>query len=73
MLYEVITDIQRAHRYRPRGERFQLAPVDLRLLLLAGKEVAGHERDFGPVQADPLGPALERTRHIADQTGIDPP
>ncbi len=68
----VTTDVQTAHGHRQRMESGQLLAVDRQLFLFTWEALVDHERHFGSVQPHPFGTTLLRTRHVGQQTGVDP-
>ena len=68
----IAANIQRAHGDRPGGKGFELVAIDLFLLRLAGKAVTNHKGNFGSIQSDTFGPAIQRTDGIRHQASVDP-
>ena len=66
----ITADIQSTHGYRRGVKRFQLLAVNFHLLQLGRKSITHHKRDFGSVQANTFGSALQRNIHIGHQAGV---
>ena len=68
----VATDIQGAHGHGGRVQGLQLFPIQLALLLLAGKPVTQQKTDFGAIQPDTLRTKLAGALHIGGNPRVDP-
>ena len=68
--YLVAADIQGAKDHRTVLGLIEYAPIELGLLVDAGKAVPHHERDLGAKEPDALGPRRLQLRQVDQQPGI---